>query len=74
VEHYILIVSASDAGDPALTATATVYVNVKDVNDNPPDIDKSIYEVNVAENVDIGTPILRIQVTDKDSGKIFVRV
>lgn len=62
--------SASDAGEPALTATTTIYVNVKDVNDNPPDIEKSLYEINVAENVDIGTSILHVRVTDKDSGMI----
>ena len=68
IEHYILIVSASDAGDPPLTATTTIYVNVKDVNDNPPDIEKTVYEINVAENVDVGASIMHIHVTDKDSG------
>ena len=62
--------SASDAGEPALTATTTIYVNVKDVNDNPPDIEKSLYEINVAENVAIGTTILHVRVTDKDSGTV----
>jgi hypothetical protein len=68
VEHYILIVSASDAGEPALTATTTIYVNVKDVNDNPPEIEKSLYEITVDEDVDVGTSILKLRVTDKDSG------
>ena len=54
IEHYILTVSASDSGNPVLTATATVYVNVKDINDNPPIIEKSLYEVNIAEDVPIG--------------------
>ena len=69
IEHYILIVSASDNGEPALTATATVYVNVEDVNDNPPEIEQSLYEVQVKENVPIGTTVLQMKVTDKDSGK-----
>ena len=54
IEHYILTVSASDSGNPVLTATATVYVNVKDINDNPPIIEKSLYEVNIAEDLPIG--------------------
>ncbi len=74
IEHYILIVSASDAGEPPLTATTTIYVNVKDVNDNPPDIEKSLYEINVAENVEIGTSILHVQVTDKDAGKRSLKI
>jgi hypothetical protein len=71
VEHYILIVSATDdpaSGDPPLTATATVYVNVKDINDNPPDVAKNLYEIDVPENVDVGKELLQIKVTDKDSG------
>ena len=40
-----------------MTSTATVYVNVKDINDNPPVIEKSLYEVNVAEDVPIGNII-----------------
>ncbi len=63
-----MIVSASDAGEPALTATTTIYVNVKDVNDNPPEIEKSLYEITVDEDVDVGTSILKLRVTDKDSG------
>jgi len=71
VEHYILIVSATDnpgSKDPPLTATATVYVNIKDINDNPPDIGKNLYEVDVAESVEVGTEVLQIKVSDKDSG------
>ena len=64
-----MIVSASDAGDPPLTATTTIYVNVKDVNDNPPDIEKSLYEINVDESIENGTSVLHLKVTDKDSGK-----
>ena len=71
MEHYILIVSASDAGEPPLTATTTIYVNVKDVNDNPPEIEKSLYEINVDENVDVGTSVLQLKVDDKDSGSNF---
>lgn len=63
--------SATDdpvSGDPPLTATATVYVNVKDINDNPPDVGKNLYEVDIPENVEVGTEVLQIKVTDKDSG------
>ena len=30
IEHFVLIVSAKDGGDPPQTATATVYVNVSE--------------------------------------------
>lgn len=67
IEHYILTVSASDSGNPVLTATSTVYVNVKDINDNPPVIEKSLYEVNIAEDVAIGSSVIDIVANDKDS-------
>ena len=67
IEHYILTVSASDSGNPVLTATSTVYVNVKDINDNAPEIEESLYEVNVAEDVPIGTAVVQVVATDQDS-------
>ncbi len=67
IEHYILTVSASDSGQPVLTATSTVYVNVKDINDNAPIIDKSLYEVQVPEDLPIGSSIVQIMAHDKDS-------
>ena len=66
-EHYILTVSAADSGNPVLTATSTVYVNVLDVNDNPPLIDKSLYEVIVREDAPTGFPIVNIVASDLDS-------
>lgn len=67
IEHYILTVSASDSGTPVLTATSTVYVNVKDVNDNAPDIEQSLYEFKIPEDLPIGNTVGHIVATDKDS-------
>ncbi|XP_040574168.2 LOW QUALITY PROTEIN: cadherin-related tumor suppressor-like [Lepeophtheirus salmonis] len=69
IQHYILEVSASDGGDPILTTTVTVYVNVKDVNDNPPEIEKVLYEVNIKEDSAIGSPVVQIMASDRDSRK-----
>ena len=55
-ELYILMVSASDSGsDVTMTATATVYVNVLDVNDNMPECTPT--SAKVEENADPGTLI-----------------
>lgn len=36
-DHYAVVINAVDAGFPIPeTATATLYVNIKDVNDKPP--------------------------------------
>ncbi|QQP40957.1 Uncharacterized protein FKW44_015183, partial [Caligus rogercresseyi] len=67
IQHYILEVSASDGGDPMLTSTVTVYVNVKDVNDNAPEIESVLYEVNIKEDSPIGSSVVKIIASDKDS-------
>lgn len=68
-EHFVLIASASDAGTPALTATATVYINVLDINDNPPHIEQSVYAVSVQENSPAGTFLARIKAEDPDQSE-----
>ena len=79
-EHYILTVSASDGGGTygshrgsnagALTATATVYVNVLDVNDNDPETSKPLYEATIQENSLIGSQVVTIEASDRDSSEI----
>ncbi|XP_057660172.1 cadherin-23 [Diorhabda carinulata] len=46
-----------------------VIVNLLDRNDNFPEFSKSVYEVSVPENCEIGTTVAWIQAFDKDSGK-----
>ena len=67
VELYILMVSASDSGEPTMTATSTVYVNVLDVNDNPPKCAQSSYGVKLTEDAPIGSTVLHLDASDPDS-------
>ncbi len=69
VQQYVLVVSASDGGSPALSATATVYVNVLDVNDNPPRVERTVYEVTVAEDAPVGHNLVDIVAHDPDEGR-----
>ncbi len=66
-QHYVLIAQASDSGNPPLTATCTVYINVIDLNDNAPVVSNAVYEAAVKEDVPVGTNILNIEATDADS-------
>ncbi|CAG9863718.1 unnamed protein product [Phyllotreta striolata] len=52
---------------------ASVTVSVLDRNDNFPEFSKSIYEVAVQENCDVGTTVAWIQAFDDDSGKYGTR-
>uniref|UniRef100_A0A4W5NEP3 Cadherin domain-containing protein n=1 Tax=Hucho hucho TaxID=62062 RepID=A0A4W5NEP3_9TELE len=63
-----LLLTAVDGGKPAKSGTLQIIVNVIDVNDNSPVFSKQMYKVRVSENVPIGTPIIKLNATDVDSG------
>ncbi|KAI4872497.1 hypothetical protein NFI96_021250 [Prochilodus magdalenae] len=68
---YTLVIEAIDngpAGDRK-TGTATVYVEVLDVNDNRPIFLQNSYETTIVESVPRGTSILQVQATDADQGE-----
>ncbi|CAG04743.1 unnamed protein product, partial [Tetraodon nigroviridis] len=68
---YTLIVEAIDNGPAGSrrTGTATVFVEVQDVNDNRPIFLQNSYETSVLESVPQGTSILQVQATDADQGE-----
>nr|XP_012234819.1 PREDICTED: cadherin-related tumor suppressor [Linepithema humile] len=68
IASYELIVEARDQGHPWLTGTATVLVTVLDKNDNPPHFTR-LFSVNVTENAEIGTFVIRITSSDLDIGQ-----
>ncbi|KPP57524.1 hypothetical protein Z043_124742, partial [Scleropages formosus] len=63
-----LLLTAIDGGKPPRSGTLQIIVNVIDVNDNTPVFSKSLYKVNVSENVPTGTKILTLNATDPDEG------
>ncbi|XP_070819185.1 protocadherin alpha-8-like isoform X11 [Chaetodon trifascialis] len=63
-----LTLTAIDGGKPPKTGTLQIKVNVLDVNDNSPSFSKSLYKVQVVENVDVGTTLLTLTATDLDDG------
>ncbi|KAL8587634.1 hypothetical protein ACOMHN_045323 [Nucella lapillus] len=66
VANYSLMVTATDGGSPPLSATQMLLVNIEDVNNNPPVFTSKVYRKTVAENVTVGTSILRVLATDVD--------
>ncbi|XP_056238410.1 protocadherin alpha-8-like [Seriola aureovittata] len=65
---YELDVEASDKGTPPLTGECRVIVKIKDVNDNPPEIEVTSLSNTVSEDSKPGTTISLLSVRDKDSG------
>ena len=62
---------AYDGGKPPRSASIDLLIQILDSNDNSPvfDIPYGLgYEVNVTENVAVGTVLLRVHATDADEG------
>ncbi|XP_039692272.1 protocadherin alpha-5-like [Pteropus medius] len=67
VANYELVVTARDGGSPSLSATASVSVDVADVNDNAPAFAHSEYTVFVKENNPPGCHIFTMFAQDADA-------
>ncbi|XP_075054823.1 protocadherin Fat 3 isoform X5 [Mixophyes fleayi] len=67
VSGYSLLIQARDSGFPPQSSTVTVNVDISDVNDNSPQFTPANYTAVIQENKPIGTSILQLVVTDKDS-------
>jgi hypothetical protein len=58
---YQLKIVAYDKGYPMRSGSVMVNVTVADINDNRPKFDLDAYNVSVAENVRLGSPILQVR-------------
>ncbi|XP_041947686.1 protocadherin Fat 3 isoform X3 [Alosa sapidissima] len=67
VSSYSLAVQAFDSGSPAMSSTVTINVEISDVNDNPPVFSPANATAVIQLDQPVGTSILKLMVTDKDS-------
>ena len=67
--EYRMQLFAMDGDGDAMTGSATVNVQVIDVNDNRPRFSKPLYEVLVTENTPPGTVIVTLQAFDDDEAQ-----
>lgn len=65
---YNLTVQAVDQGTPIMSSVASLIVNVQDINDNPPEFASKYYFAKVPEIDAIGTEVVRVLATSKDTG------
>ncbi|ETE62569.1 Cadherin-23, partial [Ophiophagus hannah] len=65
-DHYRLTVVATDQGTPSLSGTATVSIQIDDINDSQPEFLNPIQTVSVPESASIGTVIAEMTAVDKD--------
>lgn len=66
--RYILDVTATDSGSPALSSSLILIVEILDQNDNPPSITNPLPVYCIRENGGIGEFVGTVNATDEDSG------
>lgn len=69
-KHFSLKIRATDNGTAPLSSEANVFINVTDVNDNPPDFVTSQYETTLDEMAKCGHIVIKIQASDPDTGDL----
>ncbi|XP_005091891.2 protocadherin Fat 1, partial [Aplysia californica] len=67
-ENYNVTVIAVDKGTPPKTSTSTIPVPVVDINDNEPEFEHNVYEVQLSEIAPGNSFVVIVQATDKDIG------
>ncbi|OCT87882.1 hypothetical protein XELAEV_18021585mg [Xenopus laevis] len=75
--HHNITIQAKDKGSPPLSSLKTIRLDVLDINDNPPEFEKSSYVAYVTENNQPGASIYSIQAIDKDTeenGKVVYSI
>ncbi|XP_034037729.1 protocadherin alpha-3-like [Thalassophryne amazonica] len=69
VAYYDITITATDCGEPPLSAVKTLRVEVSDVNDNRPDFSHSPLELYLIENNAPGASIFSVSAFDKDQNE-----
>ncbi|XP_040200769.1 protocadherin alpha-C2-like isoform X1 [Rana temporaria] len=66
---YNITVTATDSGNPPLSTQRTLYVEISDVNDNPPVFEEPSYSMYVLENNAPGVSVFSVKAVDPDSNE-----
>ncbi|XP_038519511.1 LOW QUALITY PROTEIN: protocadherin Fat 2 [Canis lupus familiaris] len=67
VSCYWLTVLAVDRGSTPLSSVTEVYIEVTDVNDNPPQMSRPVFYPSVREDAPLHTSVLQLDARDPDS-------
>ncbi|XP_008939523.1 PREDICTED: protocadherin Fat 4-like, partial [Merops nubicus] len=66
--YLVVGIQATQQDNIFKTTDAVVLVTVEDVNDNPPVLSQSSYNVSIPENFPNGMEVLQVTAVDKDEG------
>ncbi|XP_069749523.1 protocadherin-20-like isoform X2 [Narcine bancroftii] len=65
---YEMKIMAVDGGTPPLTGTATLLINIQDINDNCPLFNTSEMVVHIPESITFNSVVAHLQAVDADLG------
>ncbi|XP_070604696.1 protocadherin beta-16-like [Erythrolamprus reginae] len=68
IPQFILTLEAVDGGIPRRTGTAQIIIDILDINDNVPQFEQTVYEVQLMENSHPGSLVAKVKATDRDIG------
>ncbi|XP_051790247.1 protocadherin beta-3-like [Erpetoichthys calabaricus] len=68
VPQYNITIVVKDEGEPSLSATQIITLQVSDVNDNAPKFEKEQYKTYITENNAPGSSFFSVRAKDDDSG------
>ncbi|XP_070196656.1 protocadherin-9-like [Littorina saxatilis] len=66
--NHTVTIRCTDGGDPPLSRSSELRVEVSDSNDNAPEFSSNDYVLSVAENEVVGTWVGQVRASDVDSG------
>ncbi|XP_030595809.1 protocadherin alpha-8-like isoform X25 [Archocentrus centrarchus] len=65
---HLLFLTAVDGGKPPKSGTLNVSITVLDINDNRPTFSQEIYQIEIKENISVGTVVASVTAIDPDEG------
>lgn len=70
-DQFLLMVHVQDQEFSDWECVAYVDITLTDVNDSPPVFYTDKYVVEIYENAPIGTPVIKVQAVDNDTGIVL---
>ena len=67
-KSYTIRIHAVDKGEPSLSSSTFLHIQIRDVNDNPPAFEQERYNFVVGDFIKAGQFVGKVSCFDKDSG------
>ncbi|XP_012939635.1 cadherin EGF LAG seven-pass G-type receptor 1 [Aplysia californica] len=68
VAQYKFVVKAADGAPVPMSASVSVTISLRDINDNPPRFEARSYNTTVSEEAGVGDPVETVVAVDPDEG------